>query len=152
MTAFMCQALDLRGSEIVLDVGTGSGYHAAILSELAARVYSIEVVPGLVEQARRNLERAGLGDRVTLILGDGSRGYREAAPYDGISVAAGAPDIPTALVEQLTEGGRLVIPVGTLEEQDLLVIRKRGGGAETRRATGCRFVPLRGSGGWPDES
>jgi protein-L-isoaspartate(D-aspartate) O-methyltransferase len=148
MTALMCQELQLRGDETVLDVGTGSGYHAAVLASLARVVYSIEVIPELVEQARRNLSAAGLLDRVTLIGGDGSKGYPEAAPYDAISVAAAAPDVPRSLLEQLADPGRLVIPVGSRDEQDLRVVRKCCGKIEWRVATLCRFVPLVGDEGW----
>jgi protein-L-isoaspartate(D-aspartate) O-methyltransferase len=148
MTALMCQKLELRGHEIVLDVGTGSGYHAAVLASLARIVYSIEVIPELVDQARRNLDAAGLGGRVKLIRGDGSKGYAEAAPYDAISVAAAAPDVPPSLLEQLADPGRLVIPVGSREEQDLRVVRKCSGKIDWRVATMCRFVPLVGDEGW----
>ena len=149
MTALMCQALELTGTEKVLDIGTGSGYHAAVLATLAAKVYSIEYIPELCAIAERNLRAAGMDGEVAVICADGSKGYAAAAPYDAISVAAGAPEVPQPLVDQLAEGGRLVIPVGTLEEQDLLLMSKREGGrAVTRRVAGCRFVPLRGSEGW----
>lgn len=148
MTALMCQELQLRGDETVLDVGTGSGYHAAVLASLARVVYSIEVIPELVEQARRNLAAAGLSERVSLICGDGSKGYAEAMPYDGISVAAAAPDVPHSLLEQLADPGRLVIPVGSREDQDLRIVRKLGGKIDWRVATMCRFVPLVGEEGW----
>ena len=150
MTALMSQALELTGRERVLDVGTGSGYHAAVLGALAAHVYSIEFIPQLAAQAEWNLSAAGLGGNITVICGDGSRGYPEAMPYDAISVAAGAPEVPFPLLEQLAEGGRLVIPVGTREEQDLLLVTKKNGKTTTRRAAMCRFVPLRGSEGWRD--
>jgi protein-L-isoaspartate(D-aspartate) O-methyltransferase len=150
MTALMSQALELAGTERVLDVGTGSGYHAAVLGALAGHVYSIEFIPQLAAQAEWNLSVAGLGANITVICGDGSQGYPEAMPYDAISVAAGAPEIPAALFDQLTDTGRLVIPVGTREEQDLLLVTKRHGRSTTRRAAMCRFVPLRGSEGWRD--
>lgn len=148
MTALMCQELNLRGDEVVLEIGTGSGYHAAVLSTLAARVYSVEVVPELCDLARRNLAAAGLGHNITVVCGDGSQGYAGGMPYDAISVAAGAPGVPTALVEQLADPGRLVIPVGSREEQDLRVITKVAGRIESRTATMCRFVPLVGQEGW----
>lgn len=148
MTALMCQELKLRGDEIVLDVGTGSGYHAAVLGALARQVYSIEVIPELAEQARRNLDRSGLGGNIFVLDGDGSRGMPEFAPYDAITVGAGAPDVPQALMDQLRDPGRLVIPVGTREDQDLRVITLRDGCWESTVATGCRFVPLVGEQGW----
>jgi len=151
MTAFMCQALELTGREVVLDVGTGSGYHAAVLGALAQRVYSIERIPELAESARRNLHAAGLDGNITVICGDGSQGYPEAMPYDAISVAAAAPDVPPSLVDQLADPGRLAVPVGTLDEQELLIVTKTGGEIRTRRMTGCRFVPLRGAEGWGQE-
>jgi protein-L-isoaspartate(D-aspartate) O-methyltransferase len=150
MTAFMVQALELTGGENVLDVGTGSGYHAAVLGALARRVYSIEFIPELADLADENLRAAGLDGNITVIRGDGSQGYAEAMPYDAISVAAAAPEVPAPLIEQLADPGRLVIPVGTREEQDLLVVLKGGGQILRRRAGGCRFVPLRGSEGWQD--
>ena len=154
MTALMCQELRLRGDEIVLDVGTGSGYHAAVLAALAAHVYSIEVVPELCSLARDNLACAGLGANITLVCGDGSEGYPKDMSVDGIrfqaiSIAAAAPAVPHALLEQLADPGRLVIPVGSLEEQDLQVITKVAGRINTRVASACRFVPLIGKQGWP---
>ena len=148
MTALMAQSLELRGGEKVLEVGAGSGYHAAVLAALGARVVAVELIPELAEQARLNLEAAGRAAGVRVISGDGSLGFPEEAPYDGISVAAGAPDIPPALVEQLRDSGRLVIPVGARDEQELQVITKRGGKLSTRVAAACRFVPLRGGMGW----
>jgi len=148
MTALMAQALRLRGTETVLEVGTGAGYHAAVLAMLASRVVTIELVPELADAARRNLETAGLSDRVLVVTGDGSIGYPSGAPYDAISVAAAAPRAPDCLLEQLRDGGRLVIPVGSLEEQDLLVITRSGGKTKTKTAARCRFVPLRGGEGW----
>src|SRR4051812_6576708 len=96
MTALMCQELQLRGNEIVLDIGGGSGYHAAVLASLARLVYSIEIIPALADMARENLQNAGFGGRVKVICGDGSNGYPEGMPYDAISVAAAAPDVPPA--------------------------------------------------------
>jgi protein-L-isoaspartate(D-aspartate) O-methyltransferase len=148
MTALMCEVLALNGNERVLDVGTGSGYHAAVLSQLAGEVFSIELIPELAETARRNLSRAGLLDRVHVLTGDGSKGYPPAALYDAISVAAGAPETPPALLDQLNDPGRLVIPVGSMGDQDLEVITKYQGQISKRVATLCRFVPLRGEQGW----
>jgi len=148
MTALMSQCLELTGSETVLDVGGGSGYHAAVLGALAARVYSIELISDLAEQARRNLERIGRLHNIVVICGDGSRGLPEHAPYDGISVAAAAPDVPRELLDQLKDPGKLVIPVGSIWDQELWVIIKSHGEIHKSIATYCRFVPLRGSEGW----
>jgi len=148
MTALMAQSLELSGAETVLEVGAGSGYAAAVLGALAARVVAIEIVPALAGMARENLRRTGRGHNVTVVCGDGSLGYADLAPYDAISVAAGAPDVPPALLAQLKDPGRIVIPVGEREDQELLVVVKRGGIVEGRASVMCRFVPLRGSEGW----
>jgi protein-L-isoaspartate(D-aspartate) O-methyltransferase len=148
MVALMAQCLGLKGAEVVLDVGTGSGYGAALLGVLAARVVSIELIEGLARLARRNLKQTGWGGNVAVVAGDGSMGYRECAPYDAIAVAAGAPDVPDALVEQLREAGRLVIPVGSRLEQSLMIVTKRKGVIKSRVETHCRFVPLLGNEGW----
>ena len=148
MTALMSQCLELTGIETVLDVGGGSGYHAAVLGTLARHVISIELIPELAEQARLNLERTGLAANIEVVCGDGSGGLAASAPYDAISVAAAAPDVPSGLLGQLKDFGRLVIPVGSLWDQELRVITKSGGGITSRVATFCRFVPLRGGEGW----
>ena len=148
MTALMAQLLELKGSEVVLDVGSGSGYAAAVLGTLAARVISIELIKGLADLARRNLRRTDLDANVTVVAGDGSGGYPGGAPYDAIFVAAGAPRVPDALIAQLSDPGRLVIPVGTRYDQSLTVVTKRDGATESRVETQCRFVLLRGSEGW----
>src|SRR5947209_10919009 len=119
MTALMAEVLELTGHETVLEVGTGCGYAAAVLGELAARVISVEIVPALVQMARANLRRTGRDGNIVVIQGDGSIGYAEQAPYDAISVAAGAPEIPASLLDQLRDPGRLVIPVGGREDQEL---------------------------------
>ncbi|MBS1873925.1 MAG: protein-L-isoaspartate(D-aspartate) O-methyltransferase [Acidobacteria bacterium] len=149
MTALMCESLELAGHESVLEVGSGSGYHAAVLAMLAAQVWSIEIVPELAEQAKRNLFEAGIAN-VRVVCGDGSLGYPEAAPYDAISVAAAAPDVPRALLGQLRDPGRMAIPVGSRGDQDLTVVTKRNGHIGRRVPTMCRFVPLRGEQGWKD--
>ena len=132
----------------MLEVGAGCGYAAAVLGALAARVISVEIIAGLVQQARENLRRTGRDSNVEVVAGDGSLGYAESAPYDAISVAAGAPDIPASLLEQLNDPGRLVIPVGERDDQELRVVSKEGGRIDYRVATLCRFVPLRGGEGW----
>ena len=148
MTALMAQELELAGGESVLEIGAGSGYSAAVLGAIAARIVAVELVPGLAAIAARNLEKTGRGGNITVICGDASTGWTESAPYDAISVAAAAPDVPIRLIEQLREGGRLVIPVGDYHDQELRVIVKQGSELRTRVATHCRFVPLRGQHGW----
>ncbi|HEX8985953.1 MAG TPA: protein-L-isoaspartate(D-aspartate) O-methyltransferase [Bryobacteraceae bacterium] len=139
MTALMAQSLELAGSETVLEVGGGCGYHAAVLAALAARVVTIERVPELAAMARRNL--ADLAN-VLVVEADGSLGFAELAPFDAITVAAASADIPPALIEQLKDSGRLVIPVGSSVEQELRVVRKEGGALRWQVAAQCRFVPL----------
>jgi protein-L-isoaspartate(D-aspartate) O-methyltransferase len=148
MTALMAEVLELNGTETVLEVGSGCGYAAAVLGALAARVITVEIVPGLVNLARANLRRTRRDRNVTVVQGDGSMGYPPAAPYDAISVAAGAPNVPASLLEQLNDPGRLAIPVGDRLDQELRVVWKLQGRIESRVATQCRFVPLRGGEGW----
>ena len=131
----------------LLDVGTGSGYQAALLAQLGARVVSIERDPELAEAARERL--ASLGYAVEVLLGDGSLGHRADAPYAGIVVAAGAPAVPEALVEQLADGARLVVPVGSRSTQRLTTVQRLGDGIETVVGEACIFVPLVGSQGHP---
>jgi protein-L-isoaspartate(D-aspartate) O-methyltransferase len=145
MTALMAELLQLTGDEKVLDVGTGSGYHAAVLGELARRVITIERIPELC-----GLARTRLGGNIEVVCGDGSLGVPEEAPFDAISVAAASPHIPPALLDQLADPGILVIPVGDRDEQDLRVVRKENGKITTRAASGCRFVPLVGRQGWEE--
>jgi protein-L-isoaspartate(D-aspartate) O-methyltransferase len=148
MTALMAESLDLAGTETVLEVGAGSGYAAAVLGTLVARVVSVEIIPALAQLAWENLRRTGRDTNVTVVCGDGSMGYPEAAPFDAISVAAGAPEIPARLLEQLKDPGRLVIPVGDYGDQELRVVSKQHGRIDYRVAVLCRFVPLRGGEGW----
>jgi protein-L-isoaspartate(D-aspartate) O-methyltransferase len=148
MTALMAECLELVGNERVLEVGAGSGYGAAVLGAIAREVVTIEIVPELAALARANLRRAGRGYNVRVVDGDGGWGYPAEAPYDAISVAAAAPEVPFSLLEQLRDPGILVIPVGPREDQELRIARKRGGRIEWRVATLCRFVPLRGGEGW----
>jgi protein-L-isoaspartate(D-aspartate) O-methyltransferase len=137
----MCELLELTGDERVLDVGTGSGYHAALLARLAAHVWSIERHAALSEQAARNLADAGV-DNVTLSVGDGTRGLPDAAPFDAVNVAAAAgAHVPRALEEQLAPGGRLVAPVQN-GDQRLVVVRREGGALRRTSLERVRFVPL----------
>ena len=148
MTALMAQELRLTGVETVLEVGAGSGYAAAVLGALAARVVTVEIVPELSALAWSNLRRAGCAGNITVVQGDGSLGYPELAPYAAISVAAGAPEVPASLLAQMADPGRLVIPVGERQDQELRVVEKRGARIEYRVATMCRFVLLVGGEGW----
>jgi len=142
IVALICQGLRLTGDERVLDVGTGSGYQAAVLAELAAEVVSIERIPGLAEQARANLADAGYGDRIDLRLGDGWGGVPDRAPFDAIAVAAAAPEPPPALLAQLAPGGRLVLPLGREGEQWLVSVEPGARGTKVRALSPVRFVPL----------
>ena len=148
MTARMAEVRELKGTETVLEVGAGCGYASAVLGRLAARVTAVEIVPRLAALARENLKRSRRDGNVTVVEGDGSVGYAELAPYDAISVAAGAPDVPQSLLDQLADPGRLVIPVGDRLDQELRLVRKQAGRVESRVVTLCRFVPLRGGEGW----
>jgi protein-L-isoaspartate(D-aspartate) O-methyltransferase len=148
MMALMAQELELTGTETVLEVGAGCGYAAAVMGQLAARVITVEIVPQLVQLARENLKRTACGANVEVVDGDGSWGYAAEAPFGAISVAAGAPDIPAALLDQLADPGVLVIPVGNVHDQELRVVTKRRDRIESRVSTTCRFVPLRGGEGW----
>lgn len=151
MVALMAQALDVRPGQRVLEVGGGSGYHAAVLGRLVGptgRVVSVECLPALAERARAAL--APLGLPVEVEVGDGSRGWPERAPYDRISVAAAAPDVPPPLVDQLAPGGLLLVPVGPRDLSSLLRVRKtEEGSLQTEDLGPCLFVPLLGRHGWP---
>lgn len=149
MVAVMTRELALRGDERVLEVGTGSGYQTAILSELAAKVYTIERIPTLSLRARSLLD--GLGrTNIRYRIGDGTLGWSEDAPFDRILVTAGAPVLPQALVDQLAEGGILVAPVGDQECQQLTVVRKKQGRPIAQNVMACRFVKLIGAEGWTE--
>jgi len=147
IVAAMTEALALAGDETVLEVGTGSGYQAAILARLAGHIYTIEQHACLSARARERLQRLGY-QNVTCLVGDGSQGYEPAAPYNAILVAAAAPRIPQALIDQLAEGGRLVIPVGDIHSQELVLLGKRPGELSQQIINYCRFVPLTGKYGW----
>lgn len=147
IVALMIQLLQVQPSHRILEVGTGSGYQAAVLAELAAEVYTIEIIPSLAEGARGRLEALGYRN-VHVREGDGYEGWPEVAPFDGIVVAAGAPQIPLPLIGQLREGGRLAIPVGVARgTQDLILGEKRGGRLQIRSIAPVLFVPLTGKGG-----
>jgi protein-L-isoaspartate(D-aspartate) O-methyltransferase len=147
MVARICEALKLSGRERVLDVGTGSGYQAAVLAELAAEVDTIERIPELAERARQNLAGAGY-ERVRVHIGDGTRGVPERAPFDAIAVAAAAPELPQALYEELVPRGRLVVPVGRRRAQRLELVVRSPEGPAVVRSVPCRFVPLVGEQGF----
>ena len=147
IVALMAQALSLTGDERVLEIGTGSGYAAAVLSLLCAEVYSIERWPALAETAERRLHNLGY-ESVHVYVGDGTAGLPVHAPYDGVVVAAAAPWAPRPLREQLADGGRLVIPVGGRDEQLLLRMTRHGDEIRTERLSGVRFVPLIGAHAW----
>ena len=142
MVALICEQLAFQGGERVLDVGTGSGYQAAVLAELVAEVHTIERIPELAESARTNLAAAGYGERVHLHRGDGTLGVPEYAPFAGIAVAAAALEAPPALYDQLEPRGRLVVPVGGSSGQWLEVVVRTPEGPAVLRTVPCRFVPL----------
>jgi protein-L-isoaspartate(D-aspartate) O-methyltransferase len=151
IVAKMTQMLELSGREKVLELGTGSGYQAALLATLADRVYTVERIRTLALKARKALDSLGLLN-VNLRIGDGTDGWAEEAPFDAILVTAGAPSVPECLIEQLAPGGRLVIPVGDRTDQRLLLIKKGLDGAvERQESDGCRFVRLIGRNGWSEE-
>ncbi|MCZ6480727.1 MAG: protein-L-isoaspartate(D-aspartate) O-methyltransferase [Candidatus Methylomirabilales bacterium] len=150
MVAVMTQALNLRVGEKILEIGTGSGYQAAILGWLAKEVYTVERIEPLVERARIILHTLGF-DNVHVRLGDGTLGLPEEAPFDRILITAGAPAIPPALMEQLAWGGILVAPIGDHWMQELTIVAKEEGGPRVKRGVACVFVPLIGQGGWRPE-
>jgi protein-L-isoaspartate(D-aspartate) O-methyltransferase len=141
------ELLALTGRERVLEIGTGSGYQTALLSHLAAQVFSVERVPALLDRAREILREAEIRN-VSLLAGDGTLGWRDHAPYDAILVTAGSPTVPEPLAEQLAEGGRMLIPLGGRDQQVLTVITRKGDTFERRNVAPARFVPLVGRHGW----
>ena len=147
IVAISLQALELTGGETVLEIGTGSGYQTALLAELARQVYSIERYETLAWRSQFTLAELGVKN-VEVLVGDGSQGIASHAPYDAILVSAAAPSIPKSLLHQLSVGGRMVVPVGPQEAQELQLIRKHKRGAEIHRLEGCRFVPLVGAEGY----
>ncbi len=150
MVAVMTQSLELKGEERVLEIGTGSGYQTAILAELAKEVCTIERIPALLERAQSTLQSLGY-ENIFFKIGDGTKGWPEKAPFDGIIVTAGAPEIPQTLLAQLADGGRLVIPVGPRYTQTLYKVMRRGKNYQEEDITGCVFVPLLGEYGWKEE-
>lgn len=147
MVALMTECLRLSGEERVLEIGTGSGYQAAVLAELALEVYTIERFEDLAQRARLVLEELGY-QNVQAVVGDGSEGYPDAAPYDRIIVTAAAPDITRPWLDQLKDGGRLVVPLGDRWSQNLTIVTKRGDKTSQETICGCVFVPLVGKHGW----
>lgn len=149
MVAAMTEALELTGSERVLEIGTGSGYQAAVLAEMAREVVTLERDQSLAKAARERLTALGYRN-IRVQIGDGTLGCADEALFNAALVAAAAPSIPPSLVEQLSENGRLVIPVGNAEKQMLLRVRKSAGQIAQEKLFPCQFVPLRGRYGWPD--
>lgn len=151
MVAIMTEALKPSRGNKVLEIGAGSGYQAAIIAEIVkpeGHVWTVEIVPELAKFAEENLRRTGYSDYVTVIVGDGSRGYEGAAPYDRIIVTAAAPRVPEPLISQLREGGRIVIPVGDAYVQTLKIVEKKGGTLHVEDSVPCVFVPLLGEYGF----
>ncbi len=151
IVALMTEALRLTGDETVLEVGTGSGYQAAVLSLLAKRIISVERIPALAEQATRVLTDAGYSNVEVHVAGQ-KVGRPESGPYDAIIVTAASPEVPPELLQQLASEGRLVIPVGSRTLQELVRIEKTSAGARRHNLGACRFVPLVGSSGWPEHA
>ena len=143
----MTELLELTGQEKVLEIGTGSGYQAAILSRLVPQVYSIERHAALARQAEKILAQLGY-DNVMVIVSDGTLGWPEHSPYEAIIITAAAPDVPQPLIDQLADGGRLVAPVGTRWSQSLVKVKRQGGSLMTEQLTPVAFVPLVGEHGW----
>jgi protein-L-isoaspartate(D-aspartate) O-methyltransferase len=151
MIAIMCEALEIERDHRVLEIGTGSGYHACVVSLIADKgeVYSVERHAKLAEEAKRNIARAGCCGRITIVVGDGTKGYEEKAPYDRIYVTAGAPRVPPPLLMQLKIGGKLLIPVGSKLGQELMrITRVSEDEYREENLGGCVFVPLVGEYGW----
>ena len=150
LQALYMQLLQLSADDKVLEVGTGSGFQTAVLAQLVDRVYSVERVRELGVRARETLERMRISN-VAILIGDGTIGWSRYAPYDAILVAAGGPEVPQPLLEQLADGGRMLVPVGTREAQRLVLVRKLGGQVMMDEVLDCTFVPLLGRFGWVEE-
>ena len=149
--AHYLELLALKGTEKVLEIGTGTGYQTALLAQLVPQVFSIERIAALSDQAKANLEKLGIHN-VSLLVGDGTLGWPAHAPFDAILVSAGSPSVPQPLLDQLAEGGRLLVPEGDLETQHLVVYTRRGSRVDRREVSPVRFVPLIGSHGWEDRT
>jgi protein-L-isoaspartate(D-aspartate) O-methyltransferase len=147
IVAFMSEALELKGEERILEIGTGSGYQTVILAQLAARIYSVERIRSLLERARKNFDQVQCRNIMTRLF-DGSYGWKEEGPFDAILVTAGAPSLPPPLLEQLKIGGTLVIPIGDKQSQRLLRVRRNKRGLSEEDLSECNFVPLFGEHGW----
>ena len=145
------ELIRLTGRERVLEIGTGSGYQTVLLAHLVEQVFSIERIAALMEQARANIQRSGVTN-VSLLVGDGTVGWRAHAPYDAILVSAASPKVPQPLVEQLADGGKLVIPLGGMDEQELVMFTRRGPDLLRESILPVRFVPLLGMHGWREGS
>ena len=145
--AHYLELLKLKGTEKVLEVGTGTGYQTALLAQLVPQVFSVERIAALTEQAKAKLAKLGIGN-VSLCVGDGTLGWAAYAPYDAILVSAGSPSVPQPLLDQLADGGRLLVPEGDLETQHLMIYTRRGARVDKREVAPVRFVPLIGSHGW----
>ena len=149
IVALMTELLELKGPERVLEIGTGSGYQAAVLAELCDKVYTVERIKSLADRARAALDRTGYRS-VAIKVFDGTYGWKEMAPFDAIIVTAAAPEVPAPLIEQLKEGGRLVVPVGERYSQVLVTVIRTGRGTTVRSSIPCVFVPLIGNHGWKE--
>jgi len=145
--AHYLELLNLKGTEKVLEIGTGTGYQTALLAQLVPQVFSIERIAALSEQARANLEKLAIHN-VSLLVGDGTLGWKTYAPFDAILVSAGSPSVPQPLLDQLADGGRLLVPEGDLDTQHLMIYTRRGTRTDKREVSPVRFVPLIGSHGW----
>jgi protein-L-isoaspartate(D-aspartate) O-methyltransferase len=149
IVALMTEALELKGKENTLEIGTGSGYQTAILAELSSRVYTIERIKSLLGNARKLLSQLGY-DNILFKAFDGTLGWKEYAPFDAIMVTAGAPHIAKPLIDQLADNGRMIIPVGDRYSQELIKVIRKGKDLEQKSLGGCRFVNLIGVHGWSD--
>ena len=149
IVALMTEALELKGKENTLEIGTGSGYQTAILAELSSRVYTIERIKSLLVDARKLLAQLGYSN-VLFKAFDGTLGWKEYAPFDAIMITAGAPSLPEPLMDQLADNGRMIIPVGDRYTQELIKVTKKGENLEQESLGGCRFVNLIGIHGWKD--